>query len=163
MLFRGVCDNLRHMKFIVTKEVGRLARWLRILGFDAVYYDQDNTARVLLLALREQRIVVTRNKLLFDTISAKAVYLTQEKVEEQLTAVIEKLGIGIDEEKMFSRCVLCNKVLVPVDKQSIKERVPAYVYKTQDAFMECSRCLRVYWPGTHWGNIRKALKGLNLV
>ena len=151
------------MKFIVTKEVGRLARWLRILGFDTVYHDQDNTARVLLLALREQRIVVTRNKLLFDTISAKAVYLTQEKVEDQLTAVVGKLGITRDEEKMFSRCVLCNTLLVSVEKRSVKERVPAYVYKTQDAFMECGLCRRVYWPGTHWGNIRKAFKGLNLV
>jgi uncharacterized protein with PIN domain len=151
------------MKFILTKEVGRLARWLRILGFDAVYYNQDNTARVLLLALRERRIVVTRNKLLFDKISVKAVYLRQEKVEEQLKAVIEKLGIRIDEGKMFSRCVLCNKALVAVDKQSIKERVPVYVYKTQDAFMECGLCQRVYWPGTHWGNIRKALKSLNVV
>ena len=151
------------MKFILTKEVGRLARWLRILGFDTVYYNQDNTARVLLLALREQRIVVTRNKLLFDTISAKAVYLTQEKVEDQLRAVIEKLGIRIDEEKMFSRCVLCNKALAAVDKQNVKERVPPYVYKTQDSFMECGLCRRVYWPGTHWGNIRKALERLDIV
>ena len=151
------------MKFILTKEVGRLARWLRILGFDAVYYREDNTARVLLLALREERIVVTRNKLLFDKISAKAVYLREERVEAQLKAMIGKLKILIDEEKMFSRCVLCNKALTAVDKQSIKERVPAYVYKTQDAFMECSLCRRVYWPGTHWGKIKKALKNLNIV
>jgi uncharacterized protein with PIN domain len=151
------------LKFILTKEVGRLARWLRILGFDTVYYNQDNTSRLLLLALREQRIVITRNKLLFDKLSAKAIYVKDEKISRQLKEVTEALGVKIEEDQMFSRCVLCNKGLEAVRKQEIEKEVPKYVYKTQKAFMRCPQCSKVYWPGTHWGNIKKALKELNIV
>ena len=151
------------MKFILTKELGRLARWLRILGFDTVYYRQDNTSKVLLLALREQRIVVTRNKVLFDKISVKAVYIKEEKIEEQLKRLAAALDLKIEQDKMFTRCVMCNRSLHDVDKKDIADKIPPYVYKTQEEFMSCPECKRVYWPGSHWGNIKKALKELNIV
>ena len=136
---------------------------MRILGFDAVYYRQSNASQVLLLALREQRIVVTRNKVLFDKISVKAVYVKEEKVEEQLKKVVTALNIKIEQDKMFTRCVMCNKPLQGADKKDIADKVPPYVYKTQEEFMECPECRRVYWPGSHWGNIKKALKELDIV
>ncbi|MBN2120246.1 MAG: Mut7-C RNAse domain-containing protein [Candidatus Omnitrophica bacterium] len=148
------------MKFILTKELGRLARWLRILGFDALYQREGNQTKVLLLALREGRIVITRNKVLFDKISAKAVYLKEGKLKEQLKKTIKALNITIDEGKMFSRCVVCNKPLVAVDKTDIKDKVPPYVNKTQDEFSWCSQCQKAYWPGSHWGNIRRYFKEL---
>jgi uncharacterized protein with PIN domain len=151
------------MKFILTKELGRLARWLRILGFDTVYYRQDNTSRLLLLALREARIVITRNKVLFDKISAKAVYVKEERLREQLKKVASTLKMKIDQDKMFSRCVICNRPLSCVDKREVEKKVPEYVYKTQNKFMDCPECNRVYWPGSHWGNIKKALAKLELI
>jgi len=154
--------NLQKMadKFLLTKEVGRLARWLRILGYDTAYFRQDNTSKALLLALREGRIIITRNKALHDKVSVKSVYLKEEKIKAQLKKVVDELNIEVDQDSMFTRCVICNRLLDKIDKAGIKDRVPAYVFKTQDEFMECRQCRRVYWPGTHWGNIKKALNNL---
>jgi len=151
------------MRFILTKELGRLSRWLRILGFDTVYFKEDNYSKLLLLALREERIIITRNKTLAEKVAIKAVYLKEERLPEQLKKVIKRLNLKIEENKMFSRCVICNKSLEKVEKERVKERVPEYVYKTQQDFMECPQCKRVYWPGSHWQNIREALNktGLN--
>jgi uncharacterized protein with PIN domain len=154
--------NLQKMveKFLLTKEVGRLARWLRILGYDAVYFKEDNTSRALLLALREDRIIITRNKVFFDKVSLKSVYLKEERIQDQLKKVIKELNIEVDEDSMFTRCVVCNRQLSEIEKGRIKDRVPEYVFKTQDEFMECPECRRVYWPGSHWGNIRRYVKEL---
>ena len=143
------------MKFLLTKEVGKLARWLRILGYDAVYYREDNTSRALLSALRESRVIITRNKVFFDKVSVKSVYLTQEKIKDQLGNVIRQLDLKIDEGMIFTRCVLCNEDLGKIKKEEVKHRVPEYVFKTQDKFMECRVCQRIYWPGSHWENIRR--------
>ena len=148
------------MKFILSKELGKLARWLRILGFDAVYFNQDNTAGLLLLALREQRLIITKNKSLYDTVSAKSVYIKEEELSRQLKKVVDSLSLKIEEEKMFSRCAVCNQILEPVAKKEIEKRVPPYVYKTQEEFRVCRSCRRVYWPGTHWGNIKEAISKL---
>ena len=146
------------MKFLLTKEVGKLARWLRILGYDATYYREENTAGALLLALREGRVIITRNKVFFDKVSVKSVYLTQEKIKDQLGRVIKELNLKIDEGMMFTRCILCNKDLEKIKKEMVIDRVPPYVFKIQDKFMECLACKRIYWPGSHWGNIRRCVK-----
>ncbi len=148
-------------KFILSKELGRLSRWLRILGFDTVYFNEDNYSKLLLLALREERIIVTRNKTLAEKVCTRAVYLKEEKLEEQLKKVIDVLMLKIEEDKMFSRCVICNKLLEKIEKNRVKKRVPEYVYKTQEDFMECPSCRRIYWPGSHWANIKEALKKIS--
>ena len=145
------------MRFILTKELGRLSRWLRILGFDTVYFKEENYSKLLLLALREERIIITRNKTLAEKVATKAVYLKEENLSEQLKRVREELNLKIEEDKMFSRCVICNKSLEEVEKEKVKERVPEYIYKTQQDFMECPQCKRIYWSGSHWQNIREAL------
>lgn len=147
-------------RFILTKELGRLARWLRILGFDTVYFKEDNRARVLLIALRQERILITRCKVLFDKVSLKAVYVKEEMLEAQLKKVIESLRLDIQEDKMFTRCTLCNTPLAHITKEKIKEIIPQYVYKTQNEFMICPQCKRVYWQGSHWGKVNKVIAKL---
>jgi len=147
-------------KFILTKELGRLARWLRILGFDVTYYDSNNLGTLIIEALREERIIVTRRKSKIDELEKKTVVIAYDDVKGQLRQLIEKLNLQIDKGRMFTRCVICNQILVEAKKEEMKNRVPEYVFKTQKDFMACPSCQRVYWQGSHWGNINKILEDI---
>ncbi len=147
------------VKFILTEEVGKLCRWLRILGFDAEYFSEDNLGSLVIKALRENRIIVTRRKRIDDL---RFIKVYANDVKEQLREVLRQLNLKPDEEKMFTRCVICNKTLEKVEKEKVKEKVPLYVYQTQNEFYQCPVCLRIYWQGTHWGNVKETIKELAL-
>jgi hypothetical protein len=145
------------MKFILTKELGRLAKWLRILGFDAAYFDQDNTGSLIIQALRDERIILTRNQRLPESRGVKIVLVKAEKIKEQIPEILKALKIKPDKDLMFNRCILCNVELVEIEKEKVKDKVPEYVFRTQEDFITCPNCKRIYWSGTHWGNVEKTL------
>jgi len=146
------------MKFILTKELGRLSNWLRILGFDTVYFEQDNLSSLIIQALRDNRIIVTRNRRLPKPCGIKIVLVKAEKIKEQVHEVLKALKITPASSMMFSRCIICNEGLVEIDKEKVKDKVPEYVFKTQTDFITCPKCKRIYWQGTHWGNVQNTLK-----
>ncbi|RKY32230.1 MAG: hypothetical protein DRP74_03115 [Candidatus Omnitrophota bacterium] len=150
------------MKFLLTKELGRLARWLRILGFDSEYFNQERAGALIIKALRESRIIITRNHKLPQARGIKTVLLRNEKIHEQLIETLGELHIKADKERMFSRCIICNHELEEVSKKSVRDKVPEYVFKTQENFVTCPRCNRIYWQGTHWGNVNTTLEKLKL-
>ena len=145
------------MKFILTRDLGRLAKWLRILGFDAEYFKQENLSSVIIEALRDDRIILTRNHHLPKSTGLRIVLIEAEKIKEQVAEALKKLNIAPSSEKMFSRCIICNEELVDIDKEKVKDKAPEYVFKTQDEFITCPKCKRIYWQGTHWGNVEKTL------
>ncbi len=146
------------MKFILTKELGRLVSWLRILGFDTIYFKQDNSAALMIEALRDNRIIVTRNRHLPVSRGVRIVLIRAEKIKEQIAEALKELGIQLGSCKMFSRCIICNKGLVDIDRDNAKGRVPEYVFDSHEKFIGCPECGRIYWQGTHWGNITKTLE-----
>ncbi|MCM8792603.1 MAG: Mut7-C RNAse domain-containing protein [Candidatus Omnitrophica bacterium] len=146
------------MKFILTKELGRLAKWLRILGFDTVYFKEENKGRLLIEALRENRIILTRNQKISRESGPKIINIKAENLKEQLRQVLEELHIEFNKDRMFRRCVICNIELDFIEKDKIKGRVPEYVFQTQKDFYICKGCGRIYWQGTHWGNVEKILQ-----
>ncbi|MDP3732015.1 MAG: Mut7-C RNAse domain-containing protein [Candidatus Omnitrophota bacterium] len=146
------------MKFILTKELGRLVKWLRILGFDTVYYNQDNPSSLIIQALRDERMILTRNQRLPQGRGLKIVLIKNEKIKNQVEEILKTLKIRLDSEAMFSRCILCNEGLVEIAKDKLKDKVPEYVFKTQEVFLTCPECKRIYWQGTHWGNVQKTLE-----
>jgi len=150
------------MNFLLTKELGRLAKWLRIMGFDAEYYRGDNSGSLVIQALREERIIISRNHRLPKQSGARIIFLNAEKIKAQLIEVLKALRLELDSGKMFTRCILCNKQLQLISKEEIKDKVPAYVFGTQQAFNRCPQCRRVYWAGTHWGNAREILETLGV-
>jgi hypothetical protein len=145
------------MKFIVTQELGRLAKWLRILGCDTLYFESGNRSSLIITALREERIILTRDLRVGRHPGMKMVTIKSDFIKDQLKQVLEELGIHPIEEEMFSRCVICNERLAEIEKQKVKDRVPEYVFQTQDNFVTCPSCSRIYWQGTHWGNVSKML------
>jgi len=152
----------KQIKFLVTRELGRLAKWLRILGFDAEVEHSSINSCMIIASLRDNRIILTRKKSIGARRGLRFVYLKSDFFKSQLAQVIEELGLVLDNKKFFSRCVLCNKLLTIIEKDKIRNKVPEYVLKTQEVFYECASCRRIYWKGTHWGNaeelVNKILK-----
>jgi uncharacterized protein with PIN domain len=145
------------LKLILTRELGRLAKWLRILGLDAQYFAGDNSGSLIIEALRSERIILTRNSRLPQARGVKIVLLKEERIKAQLAEVLKSLKFQPRREDMFTRCIICNEELAAAAKEKVKDRVPEYVFKTQEDFVSCPKCQRVYWQGTHWGNVTKTL------
>lgn len=147
------------MRFIVTNELGKLARWLRIIGFDTVYYKETDMARLAIMALRDNRIVITRNRSI-PHLKKIMVVLRTEDVFEQLREVKEKIDLPIQPDTMFTRCTLCNAVLESITRLEVQKKVPKYVFTEQEYFRRCPACDKIYWQGSHWGNIREVIAKL---
>lgn len=150
------------MKFILTKELGRLAKWLRILGYDSLFYRQDNLSTLVITALREERVILTRNSRISRFPGPRIVIVDSDFVDKQIKQVMHLLKLKPKPKEMFTRCTICNTELDEVVKSRIKNKVPKYVYETQKDFMICPQCKKVYWQGTHWGNVRKYLEKVRL-
>jgi len=149
------------MKFLITRELGRLAKWLRILGFDAEYFSEDNMSSLIIKALRDERIILTRNQRLPQARGLKIVLIKNEKMKKQVAEVLKTLEIKPDPQMMFSRCILCNAKLEDIAKEKVKDKVPEYVFKTQEDFITCPECKRIYWQGTHWGNVSQIIEEIS--
>jgi len=146
------------MKFVVTGELGRLARWLRILGFDTILFDARSKRELVLCSLREDRVVITRDSGMSRFTGVRMLRIESDHLEEQLAQVIRTLDIHPREEEMFSICVICNKPLAYIAKSAVKENVPPHVFQTNEVFKVCGACKRIYWKGTHWRLAKAFLK-----
>ncbi len=143
-------------KFIITRELGKLCRWLRMLGFDSFFHSGSQQAEVIILSLQEKRTVVTRSQSL--SFSLKTVItIKSDNVVNQLKELFAKKRLKINPEKMFSRCTLCNNVLVAVDKKELEGKVPEKVYQRKIKFTKCSNCGKIYWPGSHRKKIEEVV------
>ena len=150
------------MKFIITKELGRLCKWLRIMGFDTANFPEAERRELIIESLREERIILTRDSKMSVYSGVRMLHITSDFVEDQVKQVMTELRIKPDRKKFFTICVICNMPLKKVEKSDIKEKVPPYVYQTQDSFMKCDICDRVYWQGTHWTNVGEFVDKLQL-
>ncbi len=142
-------------KFIADKMLGRLAKWLRILGYDTSYFNGEKRSDLIIWSLREERIILSRDSHLGKRQGFGRLILESDMVEEQLKKVIEYFSLRIDTSKIFTRCVICNHLLEKILKSEVKDKVPSYVFETQDKFMSCRRCQKIYWQGTHWDKVKK--------
>lgn len=141
------------MRFLVDSMLGKLAKWLRILGYDTLYFRQGDDRDLLELASEEDRTILTRDTRLSRRWLVPTLLIKSEQVEEQLSQVVRRFGLEM-EEGLFSRCPECNILLKEILKEDVVERVPPLVSETYDEFMTCPNCNRIYWMGTHWENIR---------
>ena len=150
------------MKFIVDSNVGRLARWLRIAGFDTVFINDLDDNRLVRLALSEGRVLLTKDTQILKrrvatTGRLKVILIESEEGKAQLGQVVKALNLG-DKIKPFTLCLECNQPLVLSEKEDVKELVPPYISQTQTQYMQCPACQRVYWRGTHWQRMSRELE-----
>lgn len=144
------------MKFLADRNLGKLVKWLRILGYDTVY-ERGNIDRAFLdRGFREGRSVLTRRKdMARRNFRGRLFVVSSDDLPGQLKEVIDAFGLTPDESSYFTRCLLCNEVLLDVSREEAKPFVPPYVYETQKRFVKCPSCGRFYWAGTHLAGVGK--------
>lgn len=143
------------MRFVCDVMLGRLARYLRILGFDAVYAKNE----ALLKRYAEEagdRVFLTRR--IGKTEFPETVLVKSEKVLEQLKEIKGLIRSSISVERVFNRCIECNTEMIEVEKREIESLVPEFVYHQYARFKRCPSCSRVYWEGSHTKGMDRLLK-----
>ncbi len=152
------------MKFIVDHNVGKLVKWLRMLGYDTEFFTGEDDWQMVITALRQDRIILTRDTGVMkmgvvDSGRVKAVLIESDNPEEQIQQLADNLELDFD-SGLFTRCMECNTLLEERSIDEVKDRIPPYVLKTQDEYMECPLCRRIYWKGTHWQAMNEKLRKL---
>ncbi len=145
-------------RFLCDAMLGRLARWLRLLGYDTRYADLPDDALVA-LARAEGRVLLTRDtRLVRRADVGPHGFIRHDRVPEQLRQVTADFRLG--PARAGTRCLRCNVVLEALPRAAAAGRVPPYVWRTQQQFTRCPACARIYWPGTHWDHMTQQLAGL---
>ncbi len=138
--------------------LGKLALWMRILGFDVEYHHTIEDAELVEKTLKSNRILLTRDTLLLKrrVLKGRVVFVESDHLEDQLRQVVTLFGLK--RGGFLKRCLRCNTPLERIEKEAVKHLVPPYVYRTQSGFSHCSSCGRIYWAGTHRERMRERLK-----
>ncbi len=147
------------MEFLADAMLGRLAKWLRWLGYDTVYIAHADDHALARRARAESRVLLTRDVELTRRRGLRAVLIESEQVGEQLAQVFRALNLTTREA--FSRCAECNLLLEEVSREAVRGAVPPYVFHTHARFRQCLQCQRVYWRGTHWARIAARIEDVN--
>jgi len=152
------------MKFIADTMVGRLAKYLRAAGYDVIYHKHIDDQKLIDIAASQDRIILTRDSLMqkskwFKNKKPILILVENDNYIEQLKQVKGQLGLKL--EASFTRCVNCNTKLKKINKQSYREIIPPYVYRTCNQFMQCPGCNKLYWQGSHCTSIRQVLSSIN--
>jgi uncharacterized protein with PIN domain len=149
------------MRFIADEMLGKLARWLRMAGFDVAYARQISDATLLKQAREEGRLLLTRDTRLIRRIpAAEYLFISKDHLPEQVREFFLRFPELRARQEPLSRCVECNALLVTVEKEAVKDKLWPYVYKTQEHFTTCPSCHRIYWEATHVKKIREKLGSL---
>jgi len=149
------------MKFVADRTLGKLARKLRILGFDALYWRGGNLDGAMKAARSEGRLLLTRSRKTEGKAEGlNVVVIEANDPKEQLREIVKKLSLETGEEKFFRRCLLCNEELRSLDRKEAEGRVPDFILQSYQVFHACPRCQRIYWPGTHYERMKKEMDGV---
>jgi uncharacterized protein with PIN domain len=155
-------DQALEIKFIVDNNVGKLAKWLRIMGYDALLFKEKDDGKMVKVALAQNRVVLTKDtqimrRRLVTSGRIKAILIEDDESRAQLRQIADALGLDY-QFRPFSICIECNQSLVKRDKDKVRDLVPPHVFETQDVYMECPSCHRIYWRGTHWQAMNQELE-----
>jgi uncharacterized protein len=144
-------------RFILTENLNRLAKWIRLLGYDAVLYKSISFHNLKRIAAKDRRIILTRDsKHLRYAETDKIILIKSTEHLEQLKEIEDVLVLR--EDQFFTRCIICNKLLYAISRDKIKDLVPEYIYRNHSNFKVCRKCGKIYWRGTHYQKMLKTVK-----
>lgn len=145
------------MKFIADAMLGRLAKWMRILGCDVIYQPDIDDRQLVRIAREQGRTVLTRDTLLLKRRGlGNPVFIRSDEVRQQMLEIRNLLNSCCG--RRLGRCALCNGLLHDVPrKEDVRSAVPDFVYLSHERFARCSGCGKIYWEGSHYRNIRKEM------
>jgi uncharacterized protein len=148
-------EPLRKMLFILDVHLGKLARYLRLLGFDVVYANNFSDETLANRSQTENRIVLTRDVgLLKNKKISRGYWIRQTNPDKQVAEVLQRFDLT-QQIKPFSRCLECNGLLEDVKKNDIVKNLPPLTRNYYSKFMQCNQCKRIYWEGTHYQRLKK--------
>jgi uncharacterized protein with PIN domain len=151
---------LRSPAFVLDSNLGRLARYLRLMGFDTLYQNNYDDETVATIADQEQRIVLTRDRALLQRkIITRGYFVREVRPRLQVKEVLARFDLYRLVEP-FSRCIRCNGDLQAVDKQTIEERLEPRTRQYFDSFRICTVCGQIYWQGSHYARSLRLIEEL---
>jgi uncharacterized protein with PIN domain len=146
-------------KFITDATLEKLAKWLRIVGYDTEVFHKEAGREMLRLAQIEGRIVLTRRSDMTERQFSGCLYLIAGKdISSQLNDVISKFSLKIKKQNMFGICLRCNKKLYSIPAEEVRNLVPPYVFENCASFNQCPSCHNIFWKGTHQRNTLQFLE-----
>jgi uncharacterized protein with PIN domain len=151
---------LRNPKFVLDVHLGKLAAYLRMLGFDALYRSCYTDPELVRISSAERRVLLTRDRgLLKHGAVTHAYWLRETDSRRQAAEVIRRFDLA-HSVRPFTRCMACNGVIEPVSKEHVHDLLPPRTAELQDEFRRCPECGRVYWKGTHYERMRRWIEEL---
>jgi len=154
---------LRETRFILDAHLGKLARHLRLAGFDSLWRNDYGDEEIVSIAIAQKRVILTRDKgILKRSVVQRGHFVRETDPEKQLAGIIQAFQLE-DALRPFTRCRECNAPLREVAKQTLEGRVPEKVRLALDRFNECPQCGRVFWEGTHFERLRRLLRGIGRI
>ena len=149
------------MKFLADSMLGKLARWLRMLGHDVTYNVQLNDNELLETAKKENSVLLTRDLELYQRSIAKSIdafYIEGKSESERLAEVAKRYGVELEINMEKSHCPVCNTKLKATPKEQLSGELEKNTFTYYDKFWKCPNCGQVYWQGAHWKQITNTLK-----
>lgn len=151
-------EPLRNTAFILDVHIGKLARLLRMAGFDALYRNNFEDSEIISTALSEKRIILTKDRGILKNRSVTHGYWVRENEPvKQFHEIIKRFDL-INQVKPFSRCIECNMCIERIDKEKVLYRLKPRTAKYFEEFYYCAGCDRVYWKGSHYNQMKKKIE-----
>ncbi|MBN2610621.1 MAG: hypothetical protein JXB00_03615 [Bacteroidales bacterium] len=156
-------EPLRETRFILDVHLGKLAHYLRILGFDSLYRNNLDDNEIIEISLTDKRIILTRDKgLLNNKLVTHGYFINNQKPPVQLEEVLERFDLR-GRIKPFTICPLCNGAIREIAKENILSRLQPLTIKHFEKFFKCENCGHIYWEGSHFEKITAWIKGLRII
>lgn len=143
------------MKFIADCHLGKIAKYLRLFGFDTLYYNHIADSEIIKIAIAENRIVLTKDRELYEILTSKrAYYVKHKKFDSQLIEIFKHLYLKPLINPM-QRCLICNELLILTPKDELKNLIKDKIFKRYAEFKLCPKCNKIYWEGDHYKRMVK--------
>jgi len=148
------------LKFVLDGMLGKLTRWLRMLGHDVKYSTNLDDGELMAVSKKEKRVLLTRDLGLYQQATAKGIeayYLEGQTEQERLAELARRFSLRLEIDMMISKCPKCNAQVRAAPKEKIADRAEKNTLEHYDEFWECPKCGQIYWQGAHWKRIRETL------
>ena len=150
--------------FVVDAMLGRLARWLRVLGYDTRFQGDTDDDDLMRLAGETGGVIISRDTRLLERRGlGPSHFVSHDRVEDQLVEMVKALGLEVDPGWFFTRCLRCNGTIESVEREEVDGEVPDYVRRTRERFSRCTSCGQYYWGGSHRARMVEKLRDLGLI
>jgi uncharacterized protein with PIN domain len=149
------------LKFLTDGMLGKLTRWLRLLGYNVKYSRSLNDEQLIEIAKKEKRILLTRDLKLYRQATVQKInsfFVERTTEAKKLASLAKHFNLNLDFDVIVSRCPKCNSQIKPIAKNEIAGKVPETTASYYNEFWKCPNCEKIYWQGAHWKRINKTLE-----